>query len=96
MSAHGIKLGANEIACRHRRANVTLPNNGAVAGIESIHVIRLRGDNDHRPAARTALNVKRLRVDVAYDCAVEIQVACQIRCGVEREGGINMKTVRES
>ena len=50
--------------------------NGAVEGVECIDVIRFGGDNDHRAAAWAALDVKRLRVNVADDCAVEIQVAC--------------------
>ena len=91
--AHGIELSAFEIACRHRRANVALPNNGAVYSIERVHIIRFGYRNDRRPAAWTVVDVKRLRVNVAHDCAVEIQVACQIRCGVEREGGINIETV---
>ena len=70
------------------RSQITVPSTAS-----SAHTIRFRYGNDRRPAAWAAVDVKRLRVNVAHDCAVEIQVACQIRCGVEREGGINIETV---
>jgi len=69
--AHRTDLGAREIGCGHRSAHVSLPDNGAVHGVERIHVIRF-GDRNHHWAARTALDVKRLRVNVAYDRPVEV------------------------
>src|SRR4029077_16678008 len=70
-NAHGTDLSAMEIGCGHRSAHVLLPDNGAVHCVERIHVIRFGDRNDHW-AAWTALDVKRLRVNVAYDRAVEV------------------------
>ena len=72
--AHGTDIGAMEIGCGHRSAHVSLPDNAAVHCVERIHVIRFGDRNDHR-AARTALDVKRLRVNVAHDRPVEVQVS---------------------
>jgi len=70
-----------------------LPDNGAIAGIERIHIIRFRCHDDHRLAARAVLDVKRLGVNVANNCAVEVQVALQIGRCAQAECGINVKTV---
>src|SRR4030095_12941409 len=91
--AHGIKFGVAEIPCGHWRANVTLPNNAAIEGIERIHVIHFSHGNDHRFATWAVLDVKRLRVDGAFDCAVKVQVARQIRGGPQSEGRVNVETV---
>src|SRR5216110_2454707 len=69
--AHGTDLSATEIGCGHRSAHILLPDNGAVHCVERIHVIRFGDCNDHR-AAWTALDVKRLRVNVAYDRPVKV------------------------
>jgi len=61
-----------DIVCRHRRAYISLPNDGAIDSVERIHIIRVGYRNDHRPAAWTALDVKRLRQNVAYDRTVEV------------------------
>ena len=77
---------------RHRRAYISLPDNGAVHSVERIHIIRFGDRNDHW-AARTALDVKRLRVNGAYDRTVEIQVARQVGGSGLREGRIDIKAI---
>ena len=54
------------------------PDREACGGIERINVIRFGDSNDHRPVW-AALDVKRLRVNVARDRAVEVEIARQIR-----------------
>ena len=46
-------------------------------GIKRIHIVRFRHRNDHRPIW-TALDVKRLSVNVAGDRAVEVEITCQV------------------
>ena len=69
---------AFEIACRYRRANVTLPDNAAIHSIERVHVIRFGYRNDRCPAAWAVVDVERLRIDVADNCAVKVQIARKI------------------
>src|SRR4029079_3781206 len=83
---------AGEIGLRHRRAYISLPDNGAVHSVERIHIVRFGDRNDHW-AARTALDVKRLRVNGAYDRTVEIQVARQVGGSGLREGRIDIKPI---
>ena len=45
--------------------------------VERINIIRFGYRNDHW-TAWAALDVKRLRVNVAYNRAVKVQIACQI------------------
>ena len=52
--------------------------------------------NDQRPTAGTALDVKRLRTNVAGNCAVKVQIACQISGGALCESGIDIKTITRS
>ena len=78
--------------CGHRSAYISLPDNGAIHSVERIHIVRFGGHNDHW-AARTALDVKRLRVNVAYDRTVEIQVARQVGGSRLREGRIDIKAI---
>ena len=91
--AYRIKFGAYEIVCRHWLAHISLPDNRTVASIQRVHVIRFRRDNDHRFAIGAALDVKRLSVNVANNCAVEVQVAPQIGGCALGECRINVKTV---
>jgi hypothetical protein len=56
------------------RPHISLPNDGAIDSVERVNIIRFGYRNDHRPAAWTALDVKRLRVNVAYDRTVKFQV----------------------
>src|ERR1044072_3972338 len=91
--AHRIKFGVAEIPCGHWRANVTLPNNTAIEGVERIHVIQFGYGNDHRFATWAVLDVERLRVNDAFDSAVKVQVAHQIRSGALIEGRVNVKAI---
>ena len=56
-----------------------------VVGIKRINIIRFGDGNDHRPV-RAALDVKRLRVNVAHDRAIEVEVA---RSDWPRAEGVN-------
>ena len=91
--AHGIKLRADEIVSRHCRTNVSLPDNAAVNRVERVDVVRFSRDNDYRPAARTVLDIKRLRIHVADDRAVKVQVPRQIGRSALCESRVNIKTV---
>ena len=91
--AHGIELSAYEILRRHRRANVALPDNAPIDRIKRVDIIRFGRRDNHRPATRTVLDVKRLRINVAGNCAVKVQVARQISGGGWREGRINVKPI---
>jgi hypothetical protein len=81
---HGTNLSTADIVFRHWIAYISLPNHCASRGVQRIHIIRFGYRNDHW-AAWTALNVKRLRVNVAYDRTVKIHVARQIRRSRLRE-----------
>ena len=69
--AHGTDLSAGEIGCGHRSAYISLPDNAAVHGIERVHIIGFSHRNDHW-TVWTALDVKWLRVNVAYNRTVEV------------------------
>ena len=57
---------------RDRRSDVgALPNHCAGRGVERINIIRCGNSNNHRPV-RTALDVKRLRMNVADDRAIKV------------------------
>ena len=70
------------------RCQITAP----VAGVERINIIRCGNSNDHRPV-RPALDVKRLRMNVAHDRAIKVQIADQIGRIARRKCGIDIKTV---
>src|SRR5438046_7293196 len=72
-----IDVAAEKLANRYGGAEIALPNHRASGGVERINVVRFCHDNDHWPV-RSALNVKRLGVNVAYNCAVKIQVTRQV------------------
>ena len=81
------------MTCRHGRADIgALPDHRARRGIKRINIIRFGDSNDHRPV-RTALDVKRLRVNVARDRAIEVQVARQIGRVARRKCGIDVNAV---
>ena len=77
---------------RDRRANIRLPDNAAIRSVERINIIRCGHGNDHW-APRTALDIKRLGVNIAHDCAVKVQVARDASSGRWRECRIDIKTV---
>ena len=93
-NTEGINIAvACEIFFRHRIAHVALPDDRTVHSIECIHVIGFGYRDDRRPAARPVVNVKRLRINIADDCAVKVQVAHKIGRSGRRECGINVKAV---
>ena len=53
------------------RAKVALPDHGAACGVKRVNIIRCGNSNNHR-AVRTALDVKRLRMNVADDRAIKV------------------------
>ena len=61
--------GAREIILRQRHAKIALPNDAPIHSVKRVYIIRFGYRNDHW-AACAALDVKRLRVNVAYDRAV--------------------------
>src|SRR5262245_31097478 len=69
---NGVKLGACEIVRRYWLADISLPDNRTIASIERVHRIRFSCRNDHRFTLRAVLDVKRLRVNVASNCAIEV------------------------
>src|SRR6266513_4232991 len=91
-NAHGTSYGACDIVCRHRSTYISLPDNAAVHSVECIHIIRFGDRNDHG-AAWTAFDVKRLRVNVAYDRAVKVQVSRKVSGSRLRKGRIDVKAV---
>ena len=60
--------------------------------VKRINIVRFGHRNDHRPI-RTALDVKRLRMNGADDRAIKVQIADQIGRVARRESGIDVKTV---
>ena len=60
---HGLPPGGG-------RAKVALPDHGAACGVKRVNIIRCSNSNNHRPV-RPALDVKRLRMDVAHDRAIK-------------------------
>jgi len=83
-------------ARRNGRANVPLPYDGASGRIERINVVGLGYRNDHRRAAGTVFNVKRLGVNVARNRAAKVRVARQAGGGGRGERGIDEQTVSRS
>ena len=60
--------------------------------MKRVDIIRSGNDNNHR-AVRAALDVEWLRVNVARDRPIEVQVADQIGRIARRECGIDIKTI---
>ncbi len=89
--ARGIKFClAVKASLGYRRTHITLPDNAAIDSVQRVHIVRFGHRNNHW-AVWTALNVKWLRVNVAFDCTVKIHVARQICRGRLREGRIDIK-----
>src|SRR6516164_5361979 len=53
------------------------PNREASRGIKRIDIVLFRHGNDHW-STRTALDIKRLSVNGAGDCAIEVEIARQV------------------
>jgi len=71
------------------RSQMTLPSKASSAYtlFDSVIAIIIA------PAAWAILDVERLRMDVADNCAVKIQIAYQIGSGTRRESRVNVETV---
>ncbi len=83
-SARGVWDGRTNIGAR--------PDREACRGIKRINVIRFCDGNDHRPVW-AALDVKRLRVNVARDRAIEVEITREIRGRGGRKCRVNVNAV---
>src|SRR5262249_18580230 len=70
-NAHGTNFSAMKIGSGYWSAHISLPDNGPIRSIECVHIIRFGDRNDHW-TVWTALDIKRLRVDIAYDRTIEV------------------------
>ena len=89
--ASGIETSARVVrrqADRYRCA----AKSGACRGIERINIIRFGNSNNHRPI-RTALDVKRLRMNVAEIVPLKFKSRTRLAAAARRECGIDVKTV---
>src|SRR5262245_6602569 len=69
--------------------DIALPCHSTGSGIERIDIVGFGDRNDHRPVW-ASFDVKRLRINIAGDRAVEIQVARQVRCRGRRKWRVNV------
>src|SRR5205823_15019536 len=69
-----IDVATETLANRYGGTEIALPNHRASGGVERINAVRFGHRDDHRPVL-SAFDVKRLGVNVAYDCALTTQVA---------------------
>jgi len=77
----------------HGRAHVAVPDDAAIGRVERIDVVGFGDGDNHCPAARAALEVEGLGVNVAADAAVERQIAVESGSRRGREGGVNIETI---
>ena len=75
-----------------RRAKVALPNHRAGRGVERVNVIGFGDGNNHRPTG-TALDVERLRVNIAGNRAIKVEVARQASGSGRRKGRVDVQPV---
>src|SRR5437588_8596787 len=87
-----IYVATEKLANRYGGTEIALPNHRASGGVERINVVRFGHGNDHWPV-RSALDVKRLGINVAYDCAVKVQVTHEVSAGRGREGRSDVNAV---
>src|SRR4029077_18149612 len=87
-----IDVATEKLANRYGVAEIALPNHRASGGVERVNVVRFCYGNDHW-TVRSALNVKRLGVNVAYNCAVKVQVTQEVSGGRGRKGRIDVNAV---
>src|SRR5438128_7029691 len=89
-----IDVATEKLTNRYGGPEIALPNHRASGGVERIDVVRFGHGNDHW-TVRSALDVKRLGVNVAYNCAVKIQVTRQVSGRRRSKARIDVKAVRE-
>ena len=76
-----------------RRADVgARPNRQAGVGMKRVNIIRF-GHRNYHWAVWTALDIKRLCINVTRDCSVEVQVARQVSRVARRERGVDIEAV---
>src|SRR4026208_1310212 len=80
------KAGSN------RRAKVALPNHRAGRRIERVNIIGFGDGNNHGPTG-TALDVERLRVNIAGNRAIKVEVARQTSGSGRRKGRIDVPPI---
>src|ERR1700756_2447837 len=69
-----IDVATEKLTNRYGRTEIALPNHGTSRGVERVNIVGFGDGNDHG-AVETALDVKRLGVNVAGNRAVEVEVA---------------------
>src|SRR5438067_12548004 len=87
-----IDVATEKLTNRYGRAEVDLPDHRAGIGAQRINVVRFCYGNDHW-TVRSALNVKRLGVNVAHNCAVKVQVTQEVSGGRGRKGRVDVNAV---
>src|SRR5258707_13938980 len=70
-SADRTNISTRKTGCDSRPDIGALPDHGAGTGVKRINIIRCSNSNDHW-AVRAALDVKRLRMNVADDRAIKV------------------------
>jgi len=74
------------------RAKVALPDHRAGRGVERVNVIGFGDGNNHRPTG-TALDIERLRVNVAGNRAIKVEIARQASGSDRRKGRVDVQPV---
>ena len=87
-----IDVATEKLTNRYGGPEIALPNHRASGGVERIDVVRFGHGNDHW-TVRSALDVKRLGVNVAYNCAVKIQITRQVSGRRRSKARIDVKAV---
>src|SRR5947207_5081910 len=87
-----IDVATEKLANRYGGPEIALPNHRASGGVERINVVRFGHGNDHW-TVRSALDVKRLGLNVAYNCAIKVQITQEVSGGRGREGRIDVNAV---
>src|SRR5881296_1171885 len=87
-----IDVATEKLANRYGRAEIDLPDHRAGIGAQRVNIVRFGHGNNHWPV-RSALDVKRLGVNVAYNCAVKVQITLEVSGGRGRKGRIDVNAV---
>ena len=90
--ANRIDISAGKTRKWDSRAKVALPDHRAGRGVERVNVIRFCDGNNHRSTG-TPLDVERLRVNIAGNRAIKVEVARQASGSGRRKGGVDVHSV---